>query len=365
MLNKTLEFLRIADLQPSDEKVRKRSESAKDLSDLIAKRENRSLLLSCVQGVAVGFDGALFTHDASSATEVYKVINERDKTLPSELKENAVELRAVAAIALGELITAHTAREALLAATALNSALYSRPSVNEQHLRVILETLSAAARKMLQASADTRRQRNSDALKAFEALEKPADESDLWDEIMPVMSSVIKEVRAQDEVNQEELETLWWLFAGYSELEGKALTDLTVLGAALASGIELAQRAILPPSASAAGMIKRATEAGRKPEDLALVKLQDAAGQWSNAMSDSFSTAEVPIGKLTASYPVLFPLVSTCQRLSADGSSAKIAKEVKAQTGLALTHQHTPTEWATQVFREKILQRMLVDTKGQ
>ena len=235
MLNKTLEFLRIADLQPSDEKVRKRSESAKDLADLIAKRENRSLLLSCVQGVVVGFDGALFTQDAPPATEVYKVINDRDKTLPSELKENAVELRAVAAIALGELITAHLpteeapSGEALLAAAALNSSLSSRPSVNEQHIRVVIETLSAAAGKMLQTSADIRRRRGSDALEAFEELEKPGDDSDLWDEIMPVMASVIKEMRAQDDVNQEELETLWWLFAGYSELEGKALADLTAL----------------------------------------------------------------------------------------------------------------------------------------
>src|ERR1051326_4236888 len=179
MLNKTLEFLRIADLHPSDEKVRNRLESAKALMELIAKRENRSLLLSCVQGVVVGLDSALFTADASAATEVYKVINERDKTLPSELKENAVELRAVAAVALGELITASTAREALLAAAAFHSSLSSRPPANEQYIRVALETLSAAASKTLKASADTRRRRNTDALEAFEALEKPGDDSDL------------------------------------------------------------------------------------------------------------------------------------------------------------------------------------------
>jgi len=47
MLNKILEFLRIADTQPSDEKVRKRGESAQDL--LAPLRDNRDILLGFLQ----------------------------------------------------------------------------------------------------------------------------------------------------------------------------------------------------------------------------------------------------------------------------------------------------------------------------
>src|SRR4029077_16123088 len=102
MLNQTLEFLRIADTQPSDEKVRKRRESAQDL--LTSLRENTDILLGFLQGVVAGFGSAPFTQESPAVALIIKTVKDKDATLPHDLKENAVELRAVASIAIGELL---------------------------------------------------------------------------------------------------------------------------------------------------------------------------------------------------------------------------------------------------------------------
>src|ERR1019366_7679400 len=102
MLNKTLEFLRIADTQPSDEKVQKRAESAQDL--VAPLRDNRSLLLGFVQGIIAGFTSTPFTQESQAVVLLIKAIKDHG-TLPHDLKENAVEPRAIAAIAVGELLT--------------------------------------------------------------------------------------------------------------------------------------------------------------------------------------------------------------------------------------------------------------------
>src|SRR5229473_2627047 len=100
MLNKTLEFLRIADLQPNDDKVRKRTASATDLVAQLARKENRSILLALLQGTVAGFDGSLLTQESTAVVLLMKVTKDRDATLPHDLKENAIDLRSVAAIAL-------------------------------------------------------------------------------------------------------------------------------------------------------------------------------------------------------------------------------------------------------------------------
>jgi hypothetical protein len=369
MLNKTLEFLRIADLQPSHEKVKKRSESAKELTRLISKREHRDLLLACIQGIVVGFDGPLFKQESIAVGQIYKAINDRDATLPFDLKENALELRAVAGIAVGELLTTHAspqntpAGDADLAAMSLSASLGSRPDATDKHIRWMLETVHNAAVNVLRSAAGARRKRSTDAFETLADLQQPAEVTDLWNEIMPAIKSAIQEVREQEAINREELETLWWMFAAFSESEGKPLADLGALGAALIAGIELAQRVLLPPSASSAAMIKRAVEFGRKPEDFVAKKLQDAAGSWSDAMSNSFSTENGDTDALVASYPALLPLTATCKWIRADGNRPKTVKEIKALTGLALTHQQTPTEWGLQMFREKVLQRRLADNE--
>jgi hypothetical protein len=87
--------------------------------------------------------------------------------------------------------------------------------------------------------------------------------------------------------------------------------------------------------------------------------LQDLAGGWSAAMSERFSSSGISADALVGSYPVLFPVATMCLRLVKDGKTPKTLKGGKELTLLSGAHTLTPTEWGQQIFREKILQRML------
>ena len=361
MLNKTLEFLRIADTAPSDEKVRKRRESAQDL--LAHLGDNRDLLLGFLQGIVAGFASAPFTQESPAVALIIKTIKEKDATLPHDLKENAVELRAVAAIAVGELLTHQPegvpTDEGVLAALSIRSALSLRPAATEKHIKWAHDTLLNASDEVLQAAARLRRKRATPALQKLAGTKESAAAPDLAS-----LRSALEEATAQAATDREEIETLWWMFSAYSETEKKPLAGLEPAAAAFCSGIELAQRALLPPSLSAVAMVGRAVESGRKASTLGPVSLQDAAKDWSQPMFDALSPVDGPRAEAVSRCPAVLPISWACRRLRENKDGAqKLGKELKAATGITSDTSYPPAEWGAQVFRERILQRVLTDTK--
>jgi hypothetical protein len=365
MLNKTLEFLRIADTQPSDEKVQKRTESAQALLDDLAK--DRNLLLDFVQGIVAGFISAQFTQESQSVVLIIKTIKDRG-TLPHDLKENAVELRAVAAIAIGELLTHQPESvptdEAVLAALSLRSALSLRPAATEKHIKWMLDTLLNASDDVLRASARNRRKRGTPALQKLARIKETTPATDLWAVVVPSIRSALQEAVAQTAIDREETETLWWMFAAYSELERKPLAGLSPAAASFCSGIELAQRALLPPSLSALAMVRRAVESGRETSTLVPISLQDAAKDWSDTMLNALSPVSGSMAEAASSYPALLPISWACGRLrECTNGARKLGKELKAATGIPSNLSRPPAEWGAQVFWERILQRVLTDAE--
>jgi hypothetical protein len=150
MLSKAFEFVRIADINPGDEKVRRRKEAASSLLKQLG--ENRDLMLAILQGVVAGFDAAPLNQDSPAVSAVISAVKEHDAAFPNDLSENAMELRSVAAIAIGELLeqsesSASVRGSAVLAALSLQSALALRAAGTDKHLREMLEILSGAAQK--------------------------------------------------------------------------------------------------------------------------------------------------------------------------------------------------------------------------
>jgi hypothetical protein len=366
MLNKTLEFIRIADVQPTDDKVRRRTESATELVAHLAGTGNRDVLLAFLQGTVVGFDGPLFTQDSPAVVLLVNTIKAKDATLPFDLKENAIELRAVAAIAVGELLTrqseSHPTDETVLAALSMRSALSSRPTASNKHICWMLDTLLAASDKVLYSAGQFRRKRGTRALRQLDKLEKPAD-ANVWEVLMPAFKSALLEASVQEAVDREEIETLWWMFTAYSEVEQKPLAELSPLAAAFCCGIELAQRALLPPSPSTTEMVKRAVESGRKPATLASVALQDATAQWSEAMISRLCPGGGSADEAVSAYPALLPIAWACSRLRECRDAPRLGKDFTASTGVPLSFSQPPASWGAQVFREKIVQRVLLGAK--
>jgi len=362
MLNQTLEFLRIADSQPTDEKVRNRAESAKGLLEAVVKDHN--LLLQFVLGVVTEFSAAPFTQESPAVTQLITAIKNQDATLPLDVTENAVELRALAGIVVGELLMQRTngdpSTSAILAALSLRSALTLRPSAKDKFIRWMLDTLVKASDDVLQTAGLNRRKRGMPSLQKLAALKEVTAATDLWEVVMPVIKKTVREVTAETEVDREEVETLWWMFGAHSELENKPLVDLEPAAAAFCAGIELAERSLLPPSQGATAMVKRAVESGRKPTSLAATSFQDAAKYWSASMLAALAPTDGTISDAIAHYPALLPLSWSCNRLrDSKGGGQKLGKDFTVVTGLSAGHTLAPTDWGAQVFREKVLQRLL------
>jgi GTPase-associated system helical domain len=368
MLERTLEFLRVADLQPNDEKIRKRRECAEELLTHLGSEENHAMLLELLQGVVVGFDRPPLSKESGSVSFLIRSIKNRDATLPHDLTENATELRAVAAIAVGELLTNHPegspVDDAVLAALALLSALSSRPNARNKHIRWMLGTLAAASGGVVVAAAHRRRESANGALLKLARLEKPAEDVDVWDTLMPVVKDAVREVSAQDAVAREEVETLWWMFGAHSEIEGKALAELSPSAAAFCSGIELAQRALLPPSPNAVAMVRRAVESGRTEATLGALSLENAIADWSVTMLNTLSPASGETDSLLSARPALLPLSYACLRLRECKDAPRLGKDFATSTGIPLTYSQTAAQWGAQVFRESILQRFIIDTES-
>jgi hypothetical protein len=363
MLNKTLEFLRISDPQPNAEKVRGRRETAQAL--VTELQQNRATLLQFLQGIVVGFDFPPLTQESPATILLIKSIKHLDETLPLDLKENALDLRATACIAVGELLTersdgAITTANAVLAALSVRSALSIRPTPSEKYLRWALDTLLKASDEVIMVAAENRRKTKMSALEALGAIKAPA--TDPWATLGPAVNLALGEVSVQAAIDREELETLWWMFAAYSEIERKPLADLSPAGAAFCSGVELAKRALLPPALSAVGLVRRAVLSERNAAALSAIALQDAAKEWAKSMLSALLSTNSAQDHLISQYPALLPLSWGCRRLRecADGSQ-ELGKEFTAATGIPLNLQQFPFEWGAQVFRESVLLRAVTE----
>lgn len=366
MLSKTFEFLRIADVQPADEKVRKRTQSATDLLNQIRAEDSRDVVLALLQGVVMGFDKAPFTQDSPVVALLIKAVKDHD-AFPNDLKENATELRAVAAIVLGELLTASVTDggddDANLAALAIRSALTLRPQNGDKHIRWALSELLGAGDQLLNTVALQRRRRRNAALQDAKKMKEsaPANPADLWTVVVPKMKAALEEAANQAAIDREELETLWWLFGGYSEVSQKPLLELSPSAAAFCSGIELARRSLLPPSPNAPAMVKRATETGRKPASLAEISLQESVKDWSGEMFSALAPADGSSEDMILRHPALLPIAWACKSLRERGGAPKLGKEFPGATGIPLDRSYSPAEWGAQVFRESVLLRILTD----
>jgi hypothetical protein len=369
MLSKAFEFVRIADTNPGDEKVRRRKEAAASLIEELTK--NRDLLLSVLQGVVFGFDKPPLRQDSPAVQSTLKAVKGPDTAFPEDLTENAMELRAVAAIAIGEILAPSATEQgassnSVLTALCLRSALALRAPEKNQHLRNMAEALASAAESVSASEAQNRRQRSSVSARAFEALELTSKEEEedeesekSLDDVLPLIKSALGELQDNAAKDREELDTLWWLFAEYSETRQKPMRELSVAAAAFCSGLELAERSLLPPSGSTAAMVGRALQSSHPADATTALKLEAAINDWTRPMIDALMTPQSPVRADPELYPALLPLSWACQRSLKDGGGPELDKSFTKVTGIDKKREAIPAEWGTQIFLERCVLRLL------
>ncbi len=349
MLSRTFEWYRIVNPRPSSQTIDNRNAAAQDIVKAIDEAEDWHLLLGCAAGVVAGFEKR-FAQDSPVVQCLVGAIREHESAFPQDLSENALALRACAAIAIGEILVRSgdeaPGPDALVISSVLRSGLGPRPSPKARHLRQVLEELDAAATKVLSSGGLLRRQ----------LVVQPPEAAD-----PSALNKAIKKIVQQSAIDREELNVLWWMFAGTSTTNGQPIAAMKTGEAVLCCGAELGSQCLLPPTSSLEAMVRRAYEAGRNLQGMKDRDIEALAADWKGE-SPHVLVPDEDAQNYARKYPSLFPLSWLCDRLLTSKGATGWTTEFERMTHIPANHSRSPANWAIQVFRERVAHRAIMDS---
>lgn len=361
MLSRAFEWYRLVNAKPTSETIESRKAAARDVVKAIDDGKDWDLPFDCAAGTIAGFEG-VFSQESPVVESLVDAIRGHDSAFPGDLSENALELRVVAALAIGEILVRNGAAppndDAVVIAAVLQSGLGIRTAPNGKYLRQLVDELRTSAEKTRASAALSKRKR---ALALGPELEKltepPGDLPAAWKSLIPALKAALKRVAEQSARDREEIDVLWWMFTGASTTTGMQLGDMPVGAAALCCGVELGNQCLLPPAPNAEAMIQQAYSVRRKPKDLSDHTIEAIAAEWHAPLP----TALVPTEddrELVKKYSVLFPLSWLCGRLIDSNNAAGWTSEFEGRTGVSVKRSLSPMDWAIQAFHERVALRL-------
>ena len=218
--------------------------------------------------------------------------------------------------------------------------------------------LTSASAKALSDEAGLRRQRLVGIGKDLKELAEPSDYETAWNSLVPDIRATLDEVGKQSAIDREEVNILWWMFAGTSTTMGQQFAEMPVGAAALCCGAELGSLCLLPPTSSHEAMVRRAYEKGRKQDDLTKRKIESVAAHWAAPMQSAL-VPDQEDRDFAMNHPALFPLSWLCSRLLASNGSKGWAAEFNGTTKIPASCTRSSVDWAIQAFRERTALRTL------
>lgn len=364
MLSRTFEWHRIVDPKPSSETIDNRTAAARDLVKLLSDSSGRGLILDAVSGVVSGFESG-FLQDAPIVQAIVGSIRAHDSAFPQNLSENALELRAMAATALGELMVAKGGEPdqvAIAIASLLRCGQFLRPALSAKYLKEMIDELGSASAKVLQTAGEARRERLGGE-NQFRS--KPeAEPTDLATALTTLQSlrKTVKGLVQQSTIDREELNVLWWMFAGSSRTSRTLLENLPPGAAAITCGAELGTMCLVPHSASIEAMACRAFLANRGtiPDHT----IEAIASEWTPAVQSAL-VPDDEAKKSALAHPTLFPLSWLAARLLASEGMSGCAAEFEQKTKLSASTVYPYTSIALQALIERSAQRCYLGETGE
>jgi hypothetical protein len=349
----------MVDAKPTAETIDRRTAAIQDLTKALIEPQSWDVVLGSVVGVVEGFEAN--RANTSPAVElIYQSLHAKDSTVPKDLSDNALELRAAAATSIGEILVRNPqsppSMVALVVASSLLSGLALRTPVKERYVKAVLDELTQAARETLHRAQLLKRRRTAPG-KALSAIDEKniPDVATALPNLIKAAKELAKEFSDQASLDREELNVLWWVFAESSSTFGARVEDLPPGKAAFAVGAELANLCLLPPPDSAAALLKRAARLIKKGDTKR--PLEKAIEETDKASWALLSTEEDE-ELLGDSYPVLAPLTWLSAKLQGSSVAAGWGAEFSAKTGVESVIPLNPLALAEQVFLERVVQRL-------
>jgi hypothetical protein len=358
MISRALEWHRIVDAKPTPETMDRRTAAITDLVKAYDESTEWDVILGSVAGVVSGFEGNR-PANSNAVQLIYQTLKAKDSTVPQDLTDNALELRAAGATALGEIVSrnanAYPDDAALVIASTLLSGLNLRPRTKERYLKSMLDELRQASKNTLLRGQRMRRRRIAPGKELLGIDENAAAEP------LPSIKALTKaakkmanEFSQQAALDREELNILWWLFSQASTTFGDSIESLPPSKAAFAVGAEIANMCLLPPAENTIAFVRRGSTLAQKAETKK--SLEKTFEETDSATWSLLNTNED--GALGKNYPVLCPLSWLCSKLVTTNLTTGWSQEFQTATGLDASTTIDVFTLAEQVLLERVAQRI-------
>jgi hypothetical protein len=369
MLDKTFEWERLVHPDPTDGMVAIRKAIVTSILSSFDSAKGVNEAIQIVSAAITGLNPSIQADVAFAAT-LTEVTKKHHQAFPSSLNENALDLQLSASLAVGEVLTRKPSTGAwggsidLIAGLTI-SASQLQPTAAGIHLKAVQDTLVARANEHLSSQAIQARVRPEYDSEPFKELTAPGDLPTFWNQLKLVLENVLESIATASSIDRDELEVLWWLYNDTSATFSKNLSDLTAFDVALASSLELVDRALCPAPASLKiiihGLVARANKKAKPPSKT----LKAIVGGWSPDIFATFSPQDDDVRAVAVACPKVLPLTWIASKITQSGVITGWEQEFEARTGLSASRKLAPEAIAEQVFAERTAQRLLLPFCGE
>ena len=320
--------VRIFEPEPDDDFVTKRNTVIRALNLKFLKKRTISDLMALGSGVCQGFCNPPSMPDAI-ATQVEAAIKKQSASFVQDGRDLEMSVCAAAAVVQSiesRVKTTDTWHAADVLAVALWSALSFLPACTEPKLEEFRTLAVAAARKrILDNSLETRARHDVPEFGAFGG-EKTTSKT-----FASATASTVDALRLNAELDREEINLLWWVLGGVSEIFERPLQSLSPEVRAVTAGVEIGALMRSLPTQSHRNLALRGIE---EAAPLPLPELLAVLGENRLVVATSFKDAP-----LIDEAPLVFPLLSAV--CSGEG------------TGLGADLPRSLAEWGARALLER------------
>jgi hypothetical protein len=361
MLKRFYEWYRVVNINPSDDVLEKRRAAVQDLVTRILTAPGDPFCMAII-GIAIHDPEGAFDHNSEHVRALVDIIRTHHLAFPADLSDNALELRTVAAAALGEILSSNASdapKFAAVIASIVVSSVGNAETTRAKYLEQMLAELYELSRSSLSKLAREARERRS---VITSGPEQSAVESATLKSLHAHMNAQFKELERQREADREELNLLWWMYRGYSDELRIKISEAAPSMAGLASAKAIGDLSILPPLLAIEEMTAKMT--GVSGPDQPLVK----AIEFAQSIHPTGSSLLIPenhsLLQLVEAYPAMMPLTWLLIRLRGGQTEASLRTNLRKKIPWSTKTEMSNENWAIQCLRERIAQRAYEGVEG-
>jgi len=332
---------RIVSAVPTDAFVEQRKAA---ITELLAQDLAQDTLVAFAEFATFGISQPLSKTHAWATQVLYKAIHAHQASFVNDVEATQMDLRLVAAVSLGELLSSQpTNAKSLHLAALLRATARLRAQPPEVHLAKLVAQLLELADRTLMLGAQKLRVRRALPIANVAGTDAEAVGAD--------MNNLVRVLKENLLADREELNVLWWVFGARSRT-GKRFDTLPLGERVLVTATELCERMLMPPIRTASHLLRAVVA------ELTAISTAQLAVQVSKESLEAFLGDHRDGALLPDAHPTLLPLTWLCTRLLASDLSPGWEPEFEKRTKLDPRATFSADTWALQLMDELVARKL-------